>query len=248
MTYRLPLLLAFFCWNISASAQTTPSTPGAAPITLQPPQTMGGALKTATPPVAVEPDSKAQTYRPDERRPDKPYTVNLFGQPIELGLGYEVNQDWRRNFDLNSTSEQGRNVLDHELKLNARMRSSDTVTFFAQLKGLADRRKELRDGSVQNQQSLERGQTWMLIDNVAGLPLSVQLGRIALIERRSWWWDDDLDAVRLNYSSGKWRLETGLAQEMLRKSSAESGIDPNTKDVTRWFGNGSYRWAPRHSG
>jgi alginate production protein len=227
MISRLFLLLTFGCWIISAQAQTV------APV--------------VTPASDGNTSSSPPAYRPDERRPEKPYTVNLFDQPIELGMGYEVNQDWRRNFDLNSTSERGRNVLDHELKLNARMHSSDSVTFFAQLKALADRRKELRDGSVRNQQSLERGQTWMLMNNVAGLPLSVQIGRIALIERRSWWWDDDLDAVRLNFSAGKWRLETGLAQEMLRKSSAESSIDPKAKDVTRWFGNGSYRWAPRHS-
>jgi alginate production protein len=228
MTCRLLLLLVFCCWVTSASAQTV------------------------TPAATSEPDSSAttsrpQAYRPDERRRDKPFTVNLFGLPVELSAGYEVTHEWRRNFDLDSTEEQGRNVLDHELKLEARTRPSESVTLFAQVKGLANRRKDLDDGSTRLEKSLERGQTWVLIDDVAGLPMSLQVGRVALIERRSWWWDEDLDAVRLNFSDDKWRLDTGLARELARKSSAQSEIDPAEKNITRWFGNGSYRWAKRHA-
>jgi alginate production protein len=228
MTYCFAILFAFCCYAACVAAQTP--APNAAP------ETDATAVTT-----------RPQAYRPDERQPDKPYTVNIFGKPTELSLNYEVTHEWRRNFDLDKTKENGRNELEQELKLNARMRASDTVTLFAQLKGLADRRKDLVGGRVRNNDSLERGQTWVLVDRLADTRLSLQVGRIALIERRSWWWDDDLDAVRLNYSDGDWRLETGLARELARKSSAESNIDPAAKNVTRWFGNGGYRWAPRHT-
>lgn len=228
MNCRLAIFLALCCCAPLAGAQTA-----------------GAAL--AAEPDAMATPSRPQARRPDERRPDQPTTVNLFGRPIELGLSYELAAERRHDFDLDATRQNDRIELEHELKLDARLRASDSVTLFAQVKGLADRRKDLRDGNVRNRRSLQREQAWALIEGVAGLPLSLQAGRIALIERRSWWWDDDVDALRLNLSTGNWRLETGLARELARVSSAARGIDPTEKGLTRWFGNGGYRWAPQHS-
>ena len=211
----------------------------------------GPAIAQATPPAAV--DAEAATpqtppsLRPDERRAEKPFTVELFGRPLSFGLSYETAAERRSNFDLDATSQRDRDVFDHELKLDARLRASDSVSLFVQAVGLADRRKFKRDGSVQSTQSWERGQTWLLAERLGGQPLSLQIGRVALIERRSWWWDDDLDAVRLLYTPGHWRVEAGLAREVGRVSSASRGIDPAAKGLTRWFGNASLRWAPRHT-
>jgi alginate production protein len=190
---------------------------------------------------------RALARRPDERRSDDPLTVNLFGRPTELGVSYEISAERRGNFDLNGGEQRDRDVLDHELKLDARMRLGERFTLFAQMVGLADQRKDRGDSSVQRTHALERGQMWLLADEVAGLPLAVQLGRVALIDRRSWWWDDDLDALRVIVDQRDWRLETGLAREVARVSSSASGIDPVSRGVTRWFGNGAWRWAERHS-
>lgn len=194
---------------------------------------------------SAAPRSPAQ--RPDERRSDKPFTVDWFGRPLEFGLSYETSAERRRNFDLNATSQRDRDVFDHELKLDARLRATDDVTAFVQGVALADRRKNKRDGSVVSKQSRERGQTWLLFERIGGQPLALQAGRVALIDRRSWWWDEDLDALRLIYMPGDWRVETGLARELARVSTARRGIEPNQRGVTRWFGNTSLRWAPRHS-
>ena len=210
----------------------------------------GTALAQGTPP-AAEPETATPqgpaSVRPDERRAEKPFTVELFGRPVALGLSYETSAERRRNFDLDATRQRDRDVFDHELKLDARLRASDSLSLFVQAVGLADRRKFKRDGSVLTTQSWERGQTWLLAERLGGQPLSLQIGRVALIERRSWWWDDDLDALRLLYTPGHWRVETGLAREVAKVSSAARGIDPALKGLTRWFGNASLRWAPRHA-
>jgi alginate production protein len=210
----------------------------------------GPALAQGTPPTAEAQEAAPQgpaSVRPDERRAEKPFTVELFGRPVELGLSYETSFERRRNFDLNATSQRDRDVLDHELKLDARLRASESLSLFVQAVGLADRRKFKSDGSVTTTHSWERGQAWLLAERIGGQPLSLQVGRVALIERRSWWWDDDLDALRLLYTPGNWRVETGLAREVARVSSAARGIDPAAKGLTRWFGNASLRWAPRHT-
>jgi alginate production protein len=200
--------------------------------------------QTAAPGEAASP-----LLRPDERRAEKPFTFDVFGAPVEFGLSWEVTQERRLNFDLDRTQQRGRDVLDHEVKLDARGRAGSTLSWFVQGVALADRRKDLLDGATQNRHSIERGQTWLLATRPGELPLSVQAGRIALIERRSWWWDDDLDAVRLSYTPVEptpWRFETGVAREVLKVGSGDRGIAPGSKGLTRWFGHTGWRWAPEH--
>lgn len=203
-----------------------------------------GAQSTAPEPDAA---SRATARRPDERRPEQPFSVDWLGRPLELGASWDFSAERRRNFDLDAAEPDARDVLDHELKFDARWRASDRLSFFAQLVAKADRRSDRADGRVRERHSFERGQMWVQFDEVGGLPLSVQAGRLALIERRSWWWDDDLDAVRLVYSGAGWRLETGLACELARVASNTSGIAADAKGVTRWFGNAAWTWAPRQS-
>jgi alginate production protein len=230
MTLRTLMALVVVCtpWAAAAQSQTAPVEP--AP--------------------ADEVTAPVPGLRPDERRSDKPVTLDVFGSPVELGLSYEVTHERRLNFDLDATRQRGRDVIDHEVKLDARGRACNTIRWSLQGVALADRRQASSDGAAADRHAFERGQTWLLFERVGGLPWSVQAGRIALIERRSWWWDDDLDAVRLSYTPAEptlWRFETGLAHEVLKRSSGDRGVAPALKGVTRWFGHTGVRWAPEQT-
>ncbi len=183
--------------------------------------------------------------RPDERRTPRPLTLDLGGRSLQLGGSYEASIEGRFDFDLDGTRQRHRDVQEHELKLQARLDLGGRVTAFAQAVALADRRLARRDGSVQTRQWWERGQAWLMAEGLAGQPLSVQVGRVALLERRAWWWDEDLDAVRMVYAPAGWRLETGLARELGRTSTARPGLDPQQRGITRWYGQGAWTWAPR---
>ena len=213
------------------------------------------ALAQTPPPRGAEADADVATAvttaaapvrRPDERSAENPLTVTLFGRPLVFGLSYEISQERRLNFDLDATRQRGRDVQDHELKVDARWRIGPSTSAFVQAVGLADRRRSLADGSVQSRHAVERGQTWLLFENLAGAPLSLQAGRVAFIERRSWWWDDDLDALRLSYAPAGWRLDTAVARELAKVSSVDRGITPEVKGVTRWIGHARWPWAGGH--
>ncbi len=130
----------------------------------------------------------AQTTTPsptsrDERRPDQPLTVDLFGKPVQLGGSWEYTDERRTNFDLDSTSARDRRVRGHEIKLEALMRLDPNTEAFAQIKGLHDTRRTQGDGR-QTSRALERGQIWLKRDRLGGTPWSLQVGRVAL-ERAS---------------------------------------------------------------
>lgn len=182
----------------------------------------------------------------DDRRPEQPTTVQVFGQPVELGGSWEFSAEQRRNFDLDRSSARDRHVQEHEIKLEARTAPSPDSEVFVQAVGLIDKG---RTGTAEpvKEKSLERGQTWVRFDRLGGTPFALQAGRVPLIDRRAWWWDDDLDAVRIVGQGQGWRLDTGLAQEVMRVSSKERGIAPGQRGVRRWFGQASWRPARRHA-
>jgi alginate production protein len=183
----------------------------------------------------------------DERRPEQSLAVDLFGQPVALGGSWEYTDERRRNFDLDDTSARDRRAREHELKLEARTRFGANTHAFAQIVGLHETRRTQGSSGKQVTHSVERGQMWLQQDRIGGTPWSLQAGRVELLDRRAWWWDEDLDAVRARYDAGTWRLDSGIARELLRKSSANNGVLPAARGVTRFFGQATWPWAKRHA-
>lgn len=185
--------------------------------------------------------------RIDERRSAQPLTVNAFGRPVKVSGSWEYSDELRDNFDLTHANARNRRVREHEVKLEARSRPTNDTEVFAQLVALHESRRTQGSAGTQTSQALERGQAWVKFERLGGTPWALQAGRVALIDRRAWWWDDDLDAVRLIRAGESWSLDTGLAREVARVSSAVSGIAASARGVTRWFGQASWRLAPRHT-
>lgn len=205
------------------------------------------AAAQALPDPAEPPEPAPVVRRVDDRRPAQPTTVQIAGQGIELSGSWEYGDEQRQEFDLDPQRARDRRVRGHEVKLEAKAQLGAQLTAFVQLVALHETRKT--EGTLQSQrnQSLERGEAWLQWDRLGGSGFGLQVGRVPLIDRRSWWWDDDLDALRLRYDGGAWLLDTGLARTVARMSSAEAGIDPAERGVRRWFGNLRWKWSRRHT-
>ena len=187
-----------------------------------------------------------QGLRMDDRRPENPFTIDLLGRPVEITGSWEYSDERRRNFDLQSSRLRDRRVREHELKLEARVRPTADTEVFVEAVGLHETRHTQGSTRAQRNGAHERGQSWLRIDRLGGTNWSMQIGRVALIDRRSWWWDDDLDAVRLIGSGDGWRLDTGVAHQVARVSSDERHTPPEARGVTRWFGQATWELARRH--
>ena len=183
----------------------------------------------------------------------QPVSVGVFGQPVELSGSWQYTQERRRNFDLNLAAARDRRVGEHEVKLNARTRPTERSEVYLQVVGLRETRRTQRTAQTDRQKSIERGETWVRLDRVGGSGFSVQAGRVPLAERRAWWWDDELDAVRLlggravPGSNAVWRIDTGVGRELLRVSSLERGVASTQRGVLRWFGQAGVQVAERHA-
>ncbi len=150
----------------------------------------------------------------------------------------------RNNYDLD---DEGDTFLDSSLSLDLEALYSPTsrLHFFASISGTAAK-DLMRDGGTDAAEvALERDQMWMFADRIFGTGFGLQVGRQNFRETREWWWDDDLDAIRLYYDRGAVHAEVGVAQEVARVSSLEDQIDPEQEDVQRVLGLASWMWAPR---
>ena len=201
----------------------------------------------STPATATAPTPLPEGQRADSRRPTQPTTITLGGLPVQLTGSWEPSSEWRRNLDLNSARDRNRLVHDHELQLEARLFPAADAEVFLQAVGLYNTRRTRGTPGVDRSQRLERGQTWLKLGRLGGTPWSLQIGRLALIDRRAWWWDDDLDAVRVQVGGAGWQLDTGLAQQVARLSVADDGVAPDQRGLRRWFGTARWQLAPRHA-
>ena len=169
-----------------------------------------------------------------------------------LGVSTRVEGSWdatlerRNNFDLRDDRARDRRDVEHEVKLRATAEISPTVQVRLEAVGLHE--TSARQGSNSERTStLARGETWVRWAPDPKGPLAVQAGRISLNERRAWWWDEDLDSVRVRWDDKAWGLDAGWARELARTDRNQPGIDPQQQGVNRFFGQATWKYTGRHA-
>lgn len=198
--------------------------------------------------VNARPATSSLARRPDERRRASSRVIQLVGQSFTVGGEWEVTHESRRNLDLDRFRPGDRGRLDQELKLEASTTVGAESTLFLQLVGVSEIETRRDNGPKESTGALERGQMWLFVPQPGGLPFDLQLGRLSLIEARSWWWDEDLDAARIFFGGEHWAVEAGISQQLFPVSTAERGaIHPERKDLARVFGRAAWAWRKRHA-
>ncbi|CAG7857446.1 hypothetical protein MCAMS1_02267 [biofilm metagenome] len=185
---------------------------------------------------------KSLVRRQDVRRPDDQFKFNLLGKPVTLGGEYDINPGYRENFDLDQNDKDGSLRIDQELKLEAFYPISNFTAVFLSFKGITESRFNNSPGSF-DRTTLEfaRDETWIYFDRIAGTGFGLQFGNQNVSETREWWWDKDLDSLRLYYNQGPLHFELAGGVQIGGESTRRS-LDPIDKEVYRILGLGSWMW------
>lgn len=186
---------------------------------------------------------KSLIRRQDVRRPDDQFKVDFLGKPITIGGAYDFNPRLRNNFDLDE-SEQDANVkIDSELKLEAFYPISDFSAVFLSFIGATTSRFNYSE-ETKNRTTFEidRDETWIFFDRIAGTGFGLQFGNQNVSETREWWWDKDMDSLRLYYNHGPFHFELNGGKQIGGESTLVS-IDPKDKEVSRIMGMASWAWS-----
>ncbi len=160
---------------------------------------------------------------------------------LEIASGFELNSTTLNNVTLGQQSGDNVRTSDQEIQAQLSYRPSARMSIFGELKLIAE--QENRDDATPrvSEEGVERGETWLHLENLFDSPYSIKIGHQNFFEPRRWWWDDDLDAISLNYLDDRWQAYVGYGEELGRTSSIEDFIDPEKEDVQRLLGHANWR-------
>ena len=160
-------------------------------------------------------------------------TKHAQAQAWGIGGEYEVRQDYRKNFALDTSNKDDLLRFEQELQLRWFYRYKDWLSVFLEAKVFGEHNVYNGGGARTSEVELERGETWVRFDNLFGRDLSLKIGRQNFDEPRKWWWDDDLDAIGLRYRQNSWRFEFAVSQEFVPVSLLDNIVEPENEGVTR---------------
>lgn len=133
------------------------------------------------------------------------------GDRVTLGGRFEVTPEFRKNFDVD-TSKPDRTRIEVE-RLVLEGRTVLTRHLFGLVRGTFQTRAKHKRGNPDRTRAAGGKLTegYLYAVDVFGTGIDLQVGRQDFDEPREWIYDENLDAVRLRWSHGPFRLEGSLS-------------------------------------
>lgn len=180
----------------------------------------------------------------DDARPEQQFETTLFGKRLIVGGEIGASARLRRGYQLERGAQDDDLTIDPEAKLEAIWLPSESSAAFVSTKVFAETTPWREGGSAKATAGAELQEFWLLKTGLFNSPLAIQIGRQQIQDRREWWWDQDLDAVRLHWFGKKVTAYAGVGREFGHKSTLGT-LDPEDRRILRVFGNVKWDWADR---
>jgi alginate production protein len=180
----------------------------------------------------------------DDRRPEDQLRVNILGKPMIIGGEVGSSFQYRGGYALTPGADDDDARIEPELKIETLWQLRDDLVTFTDVKLFGESTIYKQGGRSDHTAGVELSEAWILKTGLFGTPLALQLGRQQVQDRREWWWDEDLDMVRVHYFGKKVSGFVGMGRE-LGYYSTLGRRDPEDRDILRFMGNAKWDWADR---
>jgi hypothetical protein len=177
----------------------------------------------------------------DDVRPDQQKETTLLGKPLILGGELSLGVRGRSGYDLQSGAKDDDVRITPEAKLEAIWLPSNSSVVFASVRAEGENDIYRQGRNRRNSSGLAIDNLWWLKTGLFDTPLAIQVGRQRLRERREFWWDDSIDAVRIHYFGKDVRAYAGIGRPLAHLST-QGRMDPEEKGLLRIFGNLDWKW------
>jgi hypothetical protein len=179
----------------------------------------------------------------DSRHPRNSFKTTLFDHPLTIQGQFDAEFRARQDVDLDSGHEDNRIKSEVTPKLKILYEPRDDIAVYSEVKTSYERDLYAEKGIREEQGTTEIDQQWILFDHIADSNWSIQAGLQRIADKREWWWDEDLDAVRLRYRSDRFRFEGAIAEDIGLNLGGDK--KPENDDIFRTFAHASYEWQPK---
>lgn len=186
------------------------------------------------------------TEREDQRRPAEPFSIEVAGRPLSLSGEYEVTLDHLRRRGSNAAGRFDSLLLQHAVEGEAFYSFGPELSLFAQLR--VGKGEELRSAACTDACDLtaERGEIWLHSRRIGGTGLDFDAGRLHFEDERRWWWDAELDALRIEYEAPAFGFAVAAGREVASSRLDQNHVDVEHEGVRRVIGEVSWDWRPNH--
>lgn len=190
------------------------------------------------------------TEREDKNRVEHPWTTSLFGNPLTATGEYEITLEGTDPVvPSRTTIGRDRLLLEQEVEGELFYTLGEPLSFFVQASLHWDRDLRSRTPDGADDWYVERGEMWMFVGDLLETGVDLEIGRLQFEDDRRWWWDAELDAVRLEWEGGPddaFGAELALASELGPSRSDLDRVEADQEDRLRVLGSLSWDLAPNH--
>ena len=190
------------------------------------------------------------TEREDQHRVENPWKTTLFGNLLTASGEYEITLEGTDPVvPSRTTIGRDRLLLEQQLEGELFYTFGEPLSFFVQASVHWDQdlRSSTPDGA--DDWYVERGEMWMFAGDVLGSGVDLDVGRLQFEDDRRWWWDEELDAVRLEWEGGPddaFGAELALASELGPSRSDLDRVEADEEGRLRVIGSLSWDIATSH--
>jgi alginate production protein len=188
------------------------------------------------------------TEREDKNRVEHPWTYSLFENPLTATGEYEITLEDTDPID-SGPAKEDRLRLEQQLEGELFYTLGEPLSFFVQGSVHFDRDLLRETPDRVDDWYVERGEMWVFAGDLFESGVDLDVGRLQFEDDRRWWWDEELDAVRLAWEGGPgdaFGVEVALASELGPNRSDRSHLDADDQDRLRVLGSLSWDIAPNH--
>ena len=133
--------------------------------------------------------------------------LELLDGKITVGGEFQMEPELRRNFDLDSTVPGDRSVTENSFTLELTFNFDRSSYGFLKGNGSSTHLRLNEDSGLTPFKDSELVEGYYYERDIKNLPIAVQVGRQRFEEGREWFYDSNLDAIRLYYELGEFELE-----------------------------------------
>ncbi len=189
------------------------------------------------------------TEREDENRLEEPTIFDVGGFPVAVSGQVELTSEWLRDVVLgDDEDDRERLELATEIEAEVFVPLRDDLFFFAQGALIFETLLHAPGGTRATRDTYaERGEAWLYLKEPWGSDFHLEIGRLDFEDDRTWWWDDDLDAVRVGWETDDFEITLAVARELAPRRTGTDRIEPDEERVLRVLGEMSWEWHDDHA-
>ncbi len=187
------------------------------------------------------------TEREDKRRAPTPFSVDVAGRPLTLSGEVEIGVDsQRRRIYGTDARERDRRLFEPGVEAEAFYSFGKPLSLFAQVLFAHEKDLLTRTPGRVSEGFAERGEVWLASENIGGSNFSVEAGRLNFEDDRRWWWDGELDAVRIAHDGRAFGIDIAYGRELAPVRFDRDDIEADEDGIHRLIGEVSCDYGAGH--